>query len=79
MNLRQRMVPHGAATCGNFVGSCRSNRGQLDFTGIGRVATYFAAGRLNISNYLNSRVRLQRCRTATYATVRTVQYQSSVR
>jgi hypothetical protein len=49
MGLRQRAVRYRTASCGNFAASCRSNRVQLDFSGIGRAATYGTAGSVNAS------------------------------
>jgi hypothetical protein len=45
------LVNGSAATCGTarFAASCRSNRAQLDFSGIGRAATYGTAGSVNAS------------------------------
>jgi hypothetical protein len=50
--LRYRAVPHGmlrhtAACCGKFVAVCRSNRAQLDFSGMGPEATRGTARNVN--------------------------------
>jgi hypothetical protein len=42
-------VRYRTASCGNFAASCRSNRAQLNFSGIGRTATHGTANNVNAS------------------------------
>jgi hypothetical protein len=45
-NGRYRTLPHG-----NFAGSCRSNRVQLDFSGTGLATTYSLNSSVEITEF----------------------------